>query len=162
MAQTEQRLIPNLIKALEALEVEAIKAEVRHSGPMARKKELLDHYEGKSINAFIQVDGNANVPCSDADGDVFFIKLTHELMCGADVRILIRPGTPMEVVFRIMGKIQSLLQQEREERKKALRAEAAGKISLAKGALTIGQTLFWGNEELEKERIIKQSSNVPF
>lgn len=168
MAQSERRWIPELINALATMEEETMKAEVKRSGTNTQKERLLDHYAGKSVNSFIQLDGNANTKSpeahsgtSDVDGDDLYMSLTHELMDGANVRILIRPGIPLEVVLRLMGKIQAWLQREREERRAALRTEAANKLTQAEEDLTVGS--LWGiSDGLDSNEVWDVPDDCPF
>ena len=77
---------------------------------------LLAHYAEKEPTDFEQIDCHhrsgaivdAFPECRhdayDADGDTFDFGATTELMNGADVRILVRRDTPLEVATRLLRK----------------------------------------------------------
>lgn len=77
-----------------------------------QKKLLLEHYSGKPSTQFGQLDGfiigvgkGDSVMHPDDDGDFCSGGCTHELMFGADVRILIKKGTSSKDAIRLITKL---------------------------------------------------------
>jgi hypothetical protein len=72
-----------------------------------QKAALLRHYKQKEPTRFVQIDGFSAEQCDDVVRDIGGFALmtgeTHELMSGGPrVRVLIVPGTPAEVVQKIL------------------------------------------------------------
>jgi len=78
--------------------------------------ELLEHYAERRPKEFLQIDGwyggkwaGDPIIATDADGYSMTSGITHELMQGADVRILIPPSTPKsEAITLLQQAIDSL------------------------------------------------------
>ncbi len=79
------------------------------------KEDLLEKYGQKEPKLFIQYDGldlqsgGNSIVCPDKEGHSFLWGLTYELMDGANVRILIQPGTPKETVLVLLDKMRNNL-----------------------------------------------------
>jgi hypothetical protein len=81
------------------------------------KEQLLKDYANKQPAAFYQVDGYCDWPeghsaCSpDADGHALFkCSRTHELIDGANVRVLIEDGTSKADALKLLDKIRGVVE----------------------------------------------------
>lgn len=83
-----------------------------------RKQALLNHYEGKPIQRFLQIDATTlssnllgdSVVVPDADGDVIFTAVRDELQTsGWDIRIRIPEGTDLKHLGRLLHKVACYL-----------------------------------------------------
>jgi hypothetical protein len=75
-----------------------------------RRSQLLAHYADKDPRMFVQFDAFDPPTCpfdgfADEDGQEFFVRVTHELMHGATVRVLVPPGTDPSVARQLLVKI---------------------------------------------------------
>lgn len=78
---------------------------------------LLRHYCKKHPRPFIQLDVFDSLPrddTTDVDGDSLFYSATTELMVGAAVRQLIRPGTSIDTYERAIKKASELVNMHPE------------------------------------------------
>jgi hypothetical protein len=101
------------------------------------KGELLEKYASHAVSTFIQYDAFTKAEADpnthpDKDGDALFGgHVTHELMIGSNVRVLIHPATPAADVLRVLGKIAACIERNRTERKAAIaeRDLTAGEVA---------------------------------
>lgn len=128
-----------------------------------KKDELLKKYADKPIMAFIQYDSFANVESEvdafSSDEKITGGRLTYDLMSGSNVRVLIRPHIPTEVVLRLMRKIMTKIQGDQDERKRTLMAEAESKMALAERDMTIGEVAVVSDQL--NQQILEDDSDLP-
>jgi hypothetical protein len=75
------------------------------------KDHFLDHYRQREPSAFIQFDAFDDLPANelvhpDEEGHSLFCGPTYELMRGATLRILIKPGTSEKTITNLLDKIR--------------------------------------------------------
>lgn len=78
-----------------------------------QRLKCLKHYATRPVTEFMQFDGfHVGADCDDwvmrpdKDGDSCFgLFMTHELMHGADVRVLIKAGASKETAIRLLKKL---------------------------------------------------------
>ena len=82
---------------------------------------LLKHYAERKPTKFYQLDGfcdvdgdGGDIPPVDEEGDCITGGKTHELMRGADVRVLVKAGTNPKAAVRLMKKLSSWLECQTE------------------------------------------------
>ena len=82
------------------------------------KKELLEKYQMREPKLFVQIDavktrGNEdNLMQPDEDGFWLQARHTYELMEGADIRLLINPGTGRGDVVAMLKKMTAKMEQD--------------------------------------------------
>jgi len=81
------------------------------------KQDLLKHYETMEPQGFYQYDGfvhsgSDDVMPPDADDDALSKVITHELMCGSTVRVLVTAGTTEEDALRLLKKIRVWIKKD--------------------------------------------------
>lgn len=82
------------------------------------RQELLEHYATKQPRRFYQIDAyrdseipeQAGQPDEPGVGYIFATPDNWELMDGATVRLLIKPGTPKTEVLTLLGEIIAILE----------------------------------------------------
>ena len=82
------------------------------------KKELLERYQAREPRLYIQIDavktiGNEdNLMPPDEDGFWFQARHTYELMDGADISVLVNPGTDRKDVVGMLKKVIIKMDQD--------------------------------------------------
>jgi len=107
------------------------------------KKELLERYQAREPRLYIQIDavktiGNEdNLMPPDEDGFWFQARHTYELMDGADISVLVNPGTDRKDVVGMLKKLIIKMDQDWSY----LLDEAKDELATAQGVEGIVESL---------------------